>query len=241
MDYNFYTGEVLLINKPYTWSSFQAVNKLKHAIKHHSSFLVDGVKVKPKIGHAGTLDPLATGLLIVCTGKKTKTINDLMGMEKEYTGTFLIGATTPCYDLEKEVDKTYPTKHITKEDILKTAIEFTGLQQQVPPVFSAVMINGKRAYELARAGEEVEMKSREIEIKEFEITDVILPTETNGLVEVKFRIVCSKGTYIRSIARDFGLALNSGAHLTKLCRTRIGNFELKDAVTPQEFSDRLNT
>lgn len=232
MSYNFYTGEVLLINKPYTWSSFQAVNKLKHAIKQHSSFLVEGKKVKPKIGHAGTLDPLATGLLIVCTGKKTKTINELMGQEKEYTGTFLLGATTPCFDLEKEVDKTYPIEHITQNDILNTAKEFTGVQQQVPPIFSAVMINGKRAYELARAGEEVEIKSREIEIKEFEITTINLP-------EVSFRIVCSKGTYIRSIARDFGLALNSGAYLIKLCRTRIGNFKLSEAQTPQEFADKL--
>jgi tRNA pseudouridine55 synthase len=232
MSYNFYTGEVLLINKPYTWSSFQAVNKLKHAIKQHPSFLVEGKKVKPKIGHAGTLDPLATGLLIVCTGKKTKTINELMGQEKEYTGTFFLGATTPCFDLEKEVDKTYPVEHITQNDILNTAKEFTGVQQQVPPIFSAVMINGKRAYELARAGEEVEIKSREIEIKEFEITTINLP-------EVSFRIVCSKGTYIRSIARDFGLALNSGAYLIKLCRTRIGNFKLSEAQTPQEFADKL--
>jgi len=233
MDYNFYTGEVLLIDKPYTWSSFQAVNKLKHAIKQHPSLIVDGVKTKPKIGHAGTLDPLATGLLIVCTGKKTKTINDLMGMEKEYTGAFLLGATTPCFDLEKEVDKTFPTEHITLEAIQQAAKEFTGVQQQVPPIFSAVMINGKRAYEMARAGEEVEMKSREIEIKEFEITNVNMPT-------VSFRIVCSKGTYIRSIARDFGLALNSGAHLTKLVRTRIGDFKLEEAVTPQVFAERLN-
>ncbi|MBA2610728.1 MAG: tRNA pseudouridine(55) synthase TruB [Bacteroidetes bacterium] len=233
MDYNFYTGEVLLIDKPYTWSSFQAVNKLKHAIKNHPSLLVDGVKVKPKIGHAGTLDPLATGLLIVCTGKKTKTINDLMGMEKEYTGTFLLGATTPCFDLEKEVDKTFPTEHITLEAIQQAAKDFTGIQQQVPPIFSAVMISGKRAYEMARAGEEVEMKSREIEIKEFEITNVNMPS-------VSFRIVCSKGTYIRSLARDFGLALNSGAHLTALCRTRIGDFKLGDAVTPQEFAEKLN-
>ena len=232
MSYNFYTGEVLLINKPYTWSSFQAVNKLKHAIKQHPSFLVDGKKVKPKIGHAGTLDPLATGLLIVCTGKKTKTINELMGQEKEYTGTFFLGATTPCFDLEKEVDKTYAVEHITQNDILNIAKEFTGMLQQVPPIFSAVMINGKRAYELARAGEAVEIKSREIEIKEFEITTINLP-------EVSFRIVCSKGTYIRSIARDFGLALNSGAHLTKLCRTRIGNFKLSEAQTPQEFADKL--
>lgn len=232
MSYNFYTGEVLLINKPYTWSSFQAVNKLKHAIKQHPSFLVEGKKVKPKIGHAGTLDPLATGLLIVCTGKKTKTINELMGQEKEYTGTFFLGATTPCFDLEKEVDKTYPIEHITQNDILNTAKEFIGIQQQIPPIFSAVMINGKRAYELARAGEEVEIKSREIEIKEFEITTINLP-------EVSFRIVCSKGTYIRSVARDFGLALNSGAYLTKLCRTRIGNFKLSEAQTPQEFADKL--
>ncbi|MDP1800876.1 MAG: tRNA pseudouridine(55) synthase TruB [Bacteroidota bacterium] len=234
MNYNFYTGEVLLIDKPYTWSSFQAVNKLKHAIKQHPSLIVDGVKTKPKIGHAGTLDPLATGLLIVCTGKKTKTINDLMGMEKEYTGTFLLGATTPCFDLEKEVDKTFPTEHITVEAIQQAAKDFTGIQQQVPPIFSAVMINGKRAYEMARAGEEVEMKSREIEIKEFEITNVTMPT-------VSFRIVCSKGTYIRSIARDLGLALNSGAHLTKLCRTRIGDFKLENAVTPQEFADKFAT
>jgi tRNA pseudouridine55 synthase len=233
MNYNFYTGEVLLIDKPYTWSSFQAVNKVKHAIKQHPSLIVDGVKIKPKVGHAGTLDPLATGLLIVCTGKKTKTINDLMGMEKEYTGTFLLGATTPCYDLEKEVDQTFLTEHITIEAIKKAAIDLTGIQQQVPPIFSALLINGKRAYELARAGEEVEMKSREIDIKEFEITDVSMPT-------VSFRIVCSKGTYIRSIARDFGLALNSGAHLIKLCRTRIGDFKLEYAVTPQEFADKLN-
>jgi len=232
MSYNFYTGEVLLIDKPLTWSSFQAVNKLKHCIKHHPSFVSDGVKVKPKIGHAGTLDPLATGLLIVCTGKKTKTINDLMGMEKEYTGTFFLGATTPCYDLEKEVDKTFPTDHITNERILNTAKSFVGVQQQVPPLFSAVLVNGVRAYELAREGVETELKSREIEIKEFEITSIDMPL-------VHFRIVCSKGTYIRSIARDFGLALNSGAHLTALCRTRIGSFLLKDAVSPQAFCERM--
>lgn len=232
MSYDFYTGEVLLIDKPYTWSSFQAVNKLKHAIKKHPSLIVNSVKVKPKIGHAGTLDPLATGLLIVCTGKKTKSINDLMGMDKEYTGTFFLGATTPCFDLEKPIDQYYPTEHITNEDILKTAQNFVGLQQQVPPLFSAVMINGKRAYELARQGIEAEIKPRDIEIKEFEITTVEMPS-------VGFRIVCSKGTYIRSIARDFALALNTGGHLTKLCRTRIGEFQLKDALTPNEFSEKL--
>jgi tRNA pseudouridine55 synthase len=229
---NFHTGEILLIDKPYTWSSFQAVNKIKHAIKTHPSLIVDNVKVKPKIGHAGTLDPLATGLLIVCTGKKTKTINGLMGMEKEYTGTFFIGATTPCFDLEKPVDHTFPTEHITVEELTKLADSFIGIQQQVPPLFSAVMINGKRAYEYARAGEEAEIKSREIEIKEFELTGISMPN-------VSFRIVCSKGTYIRSIARDFGLALNSGAHLTKLCRTRIGDFKLEDAVSPLEFCEKL--
>jgi tRNA pseudouridine55 synthase len=232
MSYNFYTGEVLLIDKPYTWSSFQAVNKIKYAIKKHPSLLLDSVMTKPKVGHAGTLDPLATGLLIVCTGKKTKSINDFMGMEKEYTGTFCLGATTPCFDLEKPADFHFPTEHIMSDDIYAAAKNFTGLQQQVPPVFSAVMVNGKRAYELARAGQETELKAREIEIKEFEITNIQMPS-------VDFRIVCSKGTYIRSIARDFGLALNSGAHLTKLCRTRIGNFELKNALTPQQFAELL--
>ena len=230
--YNFYLGEILLIDKPYTWSSFQAVNKIKHAIKNHPSFISEGVKVKPKVGHAGTLDPLATGLLIVCTGKKTKTINELMGMEKEYTGTFFIGATTPCYDLEKPVDFTFPIEHITEKNIKDVAIKFTGIQQQVPPLFSAVQIDGKRAYEYAREGKEMELKAREVEIKEFEITRIDLP-------EIDFRIVCSKGTYIRSIARDFGLELNSGAHLTKLCRTRIGNFLLKDAVGPVEFAEKF--
>lgn len=231
---NFHTGEILLINKPYTWSSFQAVNKIKHSIKNHPSLFVDGVKVKPKVGHAGTLDPLATGLLIVCTGKKTKTINELMGMEKEYTGTFFIGATTPCFDLEKPVDHTFPTEHITSELIHEVIKTFIGKIEQIPPVFSAVMINGKRAYEYAREGKEAEMKSREVEIKEFEITRIELP-------EIDFRIVCSKGTYIRSIARDLGLALNSGAHLTKLCRTRIGDFLLSNAVDPVAFSQQFQS
>jgi tRNA pseudouridine55 synthase len=232
MDYDFYNGEVLLIDKPRTWSSFQAVNKIKYAIKNHPSLVVDGQKVKPKVGHAGTLDPLATGLLIVCTGKKTKIIESLMGLEKEYTGSFFIGATTPCFDLEKPVDKEFPTEHISEALILQKAIEFTGLQQQVPPLFSAVLINGRRAYEYARAGEEAEIKSREIEIKEFEITNIRMPL-------VEFRIVCSKGTYIRSIARDFGLALGSGAYLASLCRTRIGEFKLEDAVTPVEFQEKV--
>lgn len=232
MAFDFYNGEVLLINKPYTWSSFQAVNKIKHAIKNHSSLILEGKKVKPKVGHAGTLDPLATGLLIVCSGKKTKTINELMGLEKEYTGTFYIGATTPCFDLEKPIDNTFPINHITNELLLLTAKSFLGFQQQVPPIYSAVKINGKRAYEFAREGLEAEINSREIEIKEFELTQINLPF-------VDFRIICSKGTYIRSLSRDFGLALKSGAHLTKLIRTRIGDFSLTYAITPQEFSENI--
>lgn len=226
MAFDFYTGELLLVDKPYTWTSFQAVNKLKHAIKHHPSLVLpDGTKVKPKIGHAGTLDPLATGLLLVCTGKKTKTINSLMGLEKEYTGTITLGATTPCYDLEKPVDKRYPIDHITNQMVEDVADSFIGISEQVPPLFSAIMVDGKRAYTLARAGEDVVLKSREITISEFEITRLAMP-------EIDFRIVCSKGTYIRSIARDFGLALNSGAHLTALRRTRIGEFNLADAKDP---------
>jgi len=228
LSYNFYIGEVLLIDKPLGWSSFQAVNKLKHGIKNHPSFIHEGNKVKPKIGHAGTLDPLATGLLIVCTGKKTKSIDSFMGLTKEYAGTFFIGATTPCYDLEKEIDKTFPTEHITKELILETAKTFLGKQDQVPPLFSAVMVNGKRAYEHARAGDEIELKPKSIELFEFEITDIQMPI-------ISFRIVCSKGTYIRSVARDLGLALNSGAHLTSLRRTKIGTYDVKDAVSPEEF------
>jgi tRNA pseudouridine55 synthase len=234
MSYHFYRGEVLLIDKPLGWTSFQAVNKLKHAIKNHPSFIHEGTKVKPKIGHAGTLDPLATGLLIICTGKKTKEIDSFMGLTKEYTGTFFIGATTPCYDLEKEIDQTYPTEHITKDMILAAAKSFVGPQEQIPPIFSAIQINGKRAYTLARAGEDVELKARPIEILEFEITDIQMPV-------VSFRIVCSKGTYIRSIARDFGLALNSGAHLTSLRRTKIGNYDVKNAVSPEEFVKQINS
>ncbi len=220
------------MNKPLTWTSFQVVNKLKWLIKQHPSLIVEGQKIKPKIGHAGTLDPLATGLLIICTGKKTKEIEQYQAREKEYTGTFYIGATTPCFDLEKEIDVRYPTEHITKELILQTAKSFEGIQQQTPPIYSAVRINGKRAYDLARSGEEPEIKAREVELKEVEITRIELPY-------VDFRVVCSKGTYIRSLARDFGLALNSGAHLTALCRTRIGEFRLEDASTIEGFQSQV--
>lgn len=222
------SGELLLINKPYTWSSFQAVNKLKHALKKHPSLLLDDKLVHLKIGHAGTLDPLATGLLIICTGKKTKEISSFQDLPKEYTGTFFIGATTPCYDKEKEVDAVFPTEHITEALVRETAISFIGEQEQVPPMFSAVKVDGKRLYKLARAGEEIELKARPINILEFEITGCELPL-------VNFRIACTKGTYIRSIARDFGLALNSGAYLDTLCRTKIGHFSIEDAKTPEEF------
>lgn len=230
---NFYQGEILLINKPLGWTSFQAVNKLKHGLKKHESLLVDGKYVHFKIGHAGTLDPLATGLLIVCTGKKTKEIQTFQDLKKEYTGTFFIGATTPCYDLEKPIDATFPIEHITQKLILDCVKNFIGEQQQVPPLYSAIKINGERAYDIARKGETVEIKSRPIEILEFEITRIELP-------EIDFRIVCSKGTYIRSIARDLGLALNSGAHLIKLCRTKIGDFEVKNAQEPEAFLRAFN-
>lgn len=234
MSKDFRSGELLLINKPYTWSSFQAVNKLKHALKKHPSLLLDDKFVHLKIGHAGTLDPLATGLLIICTGKKTKEISSFQDLPKEYTGTFFIGATTPCYDKEKEVDTTYPTDHITEELVLETAKSFIGKQEQVPPMFSAVKVDGKRLYKLARIGEEIELKARPIEILEFEITRCELPF-------VDFRIACTKGTYIRSIARDFGLALNSGAYLDTLCRTKIGEYNIKDSLTPEEFIKTIHS
>ncbi len=183
------------------------------------------------MGHAGTLDPLATGLLIVCTGKETKNIDLYQAQEKEYTGTFRLGATTPCFDLEKEVDFHFPTAHITESLILEAATKFVGTQEQIPPLFSAIKIGGKRAYKLARAGKEAEIKSRTITISEFEITAI------NGQ-DVSFRVICSKGTYIRSLARDMGLALNSGAHLTALCRTRIGTYVLSDALTIETFEEQ---
>lgn len=209
-------GGVILLNKPYEWTSFQAVNKVKYLLKHYYDLK------KVKIGHAGTLDPLATGLLILCIGKYTKKIEEYQAQEKEYTGTFYLGATTPCFDKEKEIDNYYPTEHITEEDIYKAAEAFLGEQDQIPPMFSALKVNGVRAYEFARDNKEIELKSRKITIKEFEITRIALP-------EVDFRIVCSKGTYIRSIARDFGFYLNSGAYLTALCRTRIGEYTLNQA------------
>jgi tRNA pseudouridine55 synthase len=221
-------GQVLLIDKPLNWTSFQAVNKLRWSIRQ--AFNIKKIKV----GHAGTLDPLATGLLIICTGKMTKQINTFQGQEKEYTGTFVLGSTTPSYDLETEIDKTYPIEHITQDLIHKTTEQFIGKINQYPPVFSAIKKDGKRLYEFARAGEDVEIKSREVEIKAFKITEI------NG-VELKFRVVCSKGTYIRSLAHDFGKALDSGAHLSELRRTRIGDFSVKNALSPEEFIANLQS
>ena len=214
---NLTEGDVFLVDKPYKVTSFEVVNKLKIAIR--KTF-----PGKIKVGHAGTLDPLATGLLIICTGKKTKTIEQIQALEKEYTGTFLVGSTTPCFDLEQAVDKTYPIDHITEELILETTKKFIGKQMQEPPVFSAVKVDGKRAYDMARGGEEeIKVRSKEIEIKLFEITRIALP-------EIDFRVVSSKGTYIRSLARDFGLALNSGAHLSVLRRVRTGDFHVDNAI-----------
>lgn len=219
-------GQILLIDKPLEWTSFQAVNALKWAIRKKF-----GLK-KIKIGHAGTLDPLATGLLVICTGKFTKKIPELQGQVKEYTGTFTLGATTPSYDLETEVDKTFPTEHLTDKSIKETTKQFLGEIDQVPPIFSALKKDGKRLYELAREGKQVEIKSRKIEILEFEITRIALP-------EVDFKVVCSKGTYIRSLAHDFGKALGSGAYLSELRRTKIGDFNVNNATTPVIFKENL--
>ena len=218
-------GKVLLIDKPLKWSSFQAVNKLKYILKRKYD-----LPKKFKIGHAGTLDPLATGLLIICTGKFTKSITEIQAQAKEYTGTIVVGATTPSYDLETEVDATFPTEHITEELILETTKQFIGEIDQKPPVFSAIKKDGKRLYEHARAGEEVEIKSRKTTIYEFEITRIQLP-------EIDFRVKCSKGTYIRSLAYDFGLALQSGGHLTVLRRTKIGDYSVGNAITPDDFAE----
>jgi tRNA pseudouridine55 synthase len=220
-------GKVLLIDKPLTWSSFQAVNKLKYILKRKYD-----LPKKFKIGHAGTLDPLATGLLIICTGKFTKKITEIQAQIKEYTGTIVLGATTPSYDLETEVDATFPTAHITEALILETTHKFLGEIDQKPPVFSAIKKDGKRLYEHARAGEEVEIQSRKTTIYEFEITRIQLP-------EVDFRVQCSKGTYIRSLAYDFGLALQSGGHLSVLRRTKIGDYSVENAILPDDFEQTL--
>ncbi|MGV7106206.1 tRNA pseudouridine(55) synthase TruB [Flavobacterium sp. U410] len=225
---DFTEGKVLLIDKPLTWSSFQAVNKLKYVLKRKFN-----LSKRFKIGHAGTLDPLATGLLIICTGKFTKKINEIQTQEKEYTGTILLGATTPSYDLETEVDQTFPTEHITEAVLQETLQQFIGEIFQKPPVFSAIKKDGKRLYEHARAGEEIEIEARKTTIYEFELTRIALP-------EVDFRVKCSKGTYIRSLAYDYGKALQSGGHLTALRRTKIGEYSIEDAISPEDFEKIIN-
>jgi tRNA pseudouridine55 synthase len=220
---DYQAGKVLLIDKPLTWSSFQAVNKLKYTLKRKYN-----LPKSFKIGHAGTLDPLATGLLIVCTGKFTKRISEIQGQAKEYTGTIRVGATTPSYDLETEVDQIFPTSHITEELIRETTKQFLGEIDQKPPVFSAIKKDGKRLYEHARKGEEIEIAFRKVSIETFEITRIALP-------EIDFRVVCSKGTYIRSLAYDFGQALGSGGYLSELRRTKIGDFSVDNAISADCF------
>ncbi|HHC79855.1 MAG TPA: tRNA pseudouridine(55) synthase TruB [Flavobacteriia bacterium] len=225
---DFKNGQVLLIDKPLTWTSFQVVNKLRWAIKKQYHLK------KIKVGHAGTLDPLATGLLIICTGKFTKRIEEFQAQQKEYTGTFTLGATTPSYDLETEIDNRFATEHLTEQLIRNTTQQFIGEIDQKPPIFSAIKKDGKRLYELARAGETTQIKSRKVTISLFEITAINLP-------KIDFKVVCSKGTYIRSLAHDFGIALQSGAHLSALRRTKIGNFSVSDATTIENFLDAIGS
>jgi len=219
-------GQIILVDKPLKWTSFQVVNKLRWALKKKYDLK------KLKVGHAGTLDPLATGLLILCTGKFTKKIDTLQAEFKEYTGTFCVGSTTPSYDLETEINATFSIEHLTENQILGTTKQFLGEIDQTPPMFSAIKKDGIRLYELARKGETIEIKSRKTTIFEFEITKIDLPN-------INFRVVCSKGTYIRSLANDFGKSLNSGAHLTALRRTKSGDFNVENAIDPIKFVDEL--
>lgn len=225
---NFKTGEVLYFNKPLEWTSFNLVAKVRGALRKKLN-----VK-KIKVGHAGTLDPLATGVMIICTGKATKRIEEFQYQTKEYIANIKLGATTPSYDLEHEIDATYPTSHLTKELVEKTLKSFIGEIQQIPPSFSACKIEGKRAYDLARKGEEVNLKPKLLVIDDIELLDCNLP-------DISIRVVCSKGTYIRALARDIGEALNSGAHLTSLIRTRVGNITLDDCMDPDNFYKWLDS
>jgi tRNA pseudouridine55 synthase len=224
--YNFPEGEVLLIDKPSAWTSFDVVNKIRYMFNRHL-----GIK-KIKVGHTGTLDPLATGLLLICVGKATKQISGFMGLDKEYTGTFYIGASTPSYDMETEVEQNFETDHITEEMIIAATNEFTGPLLQIPPAFSAIKVDGTRAYVRARSKEKFEIPPREVNIYEFEITEA-------GIPETSFRVLCSKGTYIRSLANDFGKALGSGAYLKSLCRTRIGQYHIDDALSIEDLEAEL--
>ena len=225
---DYLSGQVLLIDKPLNWTSFQVVNKLRWEIRQAFSIK------KIKVGHAGTLDPLATGLLVICTGKMTKQIDTFQGQIKEYTGTLVLGSTTPSFDLETEINNTFPTDHISEDLIYKTTKQFIGEIQQFPPVFSALKKDGKRLYEFARAGEHVDIPSRAVSISEFEITKI-------DKLNLDFRVVCSKGTYIRSLANDFGKALNSGGHLSALRRTKIGDFDVTSATSIENFIKNLSS
>ena len=218
---------VLYFNKPLTWTSFDLVNKFRYKLSRK-------LKVKKiKVGHAGTLDPLATGVMIVCTGRATKRIDEFQYQTKEYVATLKLGETTPSFDLEKEIDAVYPTEHINREKVEEVLNSFVGTIQQIPPVFSACKVDGKRAYELARKGEEVELKSKTLVIDEMELLECNLP-------EIKVRVVCSKGTYIRALARDIGEALHSGAHLTALERTRVGDVRIEDCLNPLDFKEWID-
>lgn len=219
-------GELLLIDKPLNWTSFQVVNKIRWELKNKF-----GIK-KLKVGHAGTLDPLATGLLLVCTGKMTKKISGIQALVKEYTGTFTMGATTPSYDLETPIDGTFPIDHLDDNALKEVINQFTGVVDQYPPVFSAIKKDGRRLYEYARKGEEIKINSRQVEISVFELTEINLPT-------IDFYVKCSKGTYIRSLANDYGKALGSGAHLSSLRRTAIGLHRIEDAYTIEQITVEL--
>ena len=224
---DYLAGQMVLIDKPLGWSSFDVVKKIKHLIRKKYNLK------KLRVGHAGTLDPLATGLLIVCTGKFTKRISEIQGQEKTYTGTITLGGTTPSYDLETEVDNDYKTSHITKELIHQTTKQFIGEIDQKPPIFSALKRGGERLYEKARRGEEIMIESRKIFVREFNIISIENLT-------IAFEIKCSKGTYVRSIANDFGTALNSGGYLSSLCRTAIGDYELSKGIDIESFEKLLN-
>jgi tRNA pseudouridine55 synthase len=217
-----FNNQVLLVDKPLTWTSFDVVNKLRYTGKFK------------KIGHAGTLDPLATGLLILCTGKKTKEIDTYQAQTKEYTGSLVLGKSTPSIDLETDFDAEYPTDHISEADLKTVAKQLSGEITQIPPIFSAIKINGKRAYEAARKGQELKIKSRVVNVEVFEI-------ETHNFPQIDFRIVCSKGTYIRSLVRDFGTLLQSGAYMSALRRTRIGDFNVSDAHSMEEMVEKIRS
>ncbi len=226
--YDFLSGATLLVDKPQGWTSFDVVNKIRHRLRR-----ILGVK-KIKVGHAGTLDPMATGLLIICTGKFTKKLANFQGLDKEYLGTLRLGATTPSYDAETEIDESFPTDHITQELLQDARLQFIGEQAQIPPMFSAIKVDGQPLYKKARRGEVVQVQARQVTIHDLEFTAFDLP-------EVSFRMSCSKGTYVRSLAHDLGKAVGSGAYLNALCRTQIGDYFLKDAWNLEDLVSELDT